>query len=190
MFPLNTVCISDCKASLRIRTLLYLFFFFCWRIQEEKKCFYCLGIFEKESKNTKMFTSEVYLCFNTVRKKGTGKAVFPTSDLSCNTPPVIIFRYFLFLKSTHQYCYKTLPGYSYRMKPSAEEPGGPAVLVKAVSERSYATGCWQTAGAHPAARRQGSHLPAALHEAVSRTDHTRPPLSTNRRQSNFSLTRC
>lgn len=137
-----------------------------------------------------MFTSEVYLCFNTVRKKGTGKAVFPTSDLACNRPPVIIFRYFLFLKSTHQYCYKTLPGYSYRMKPSAEEPGGPAVLVKAVSERSYATGCWQTAGAHPAARRQGSHLPAALHEAVSRTDHTRPPLSTNRRQSNFSLTRC
>lgn len=126
------------KVSLRIRTFLYHFFFFFFSGEstggKKKNVFIAWAYLRKSPKTLKcsMFTSQLYLCSDTVRKKGTGKVVFPASDLSCNRPPANIFGYFLFLKSTNQYCYKILPRYPYRTKPSAAEPGGPAVLVKVV----------------------------------------------------------
>lgn len=115
--PLSTDCISDDIRSLlelehfyiTIFYFIYLFVY-CWRIhwRKKKNVFIAWAYLRKSPKTLKcsMFTSQLYLCSDTVRKKGTGKVVFPASDLSCNRPPASIFGYFLFLKSTHQYCYK------------------------------------------------------------------------------------
>lgn len=137
--PLSTDCISDDIRSLLELEHFYITFFFFFFSGEstggkKKNVFIAWAYLRKSPKTLKcsMFTSQLYLCSDTVRKKGTGKVVFPASDLSCNRPPANIFGYFLFLKSTNQYCYKILPRYPYRTKPSAAEPGGPAVLVKVV----------------------------------------------------------